>query len=98
MYIVQCYSPPGPLCSHKEVHVCTGTGGEERVERRGDGKGGEGRERREEGGKEKEVHCICDRSKGEQWKDGLACTYVYTCTYVHVPCHKIRLGDFQWQQ
>ena len=25
------------------------------------------------------------------------CMYVYTCTYVHVPCHKIKLGDFQWQ-
>ena len=81
MYIVQCYSPPGPLCSHKEAHVCTGTGGEESVERRGDGKGGEERERREEGGKEKEVHCIRDRSKGEQWKDGFAICSI--CTFGH---------------
>ena len=35
------------------TYVCTGTGGEERVERRGDGKGGEGREK-ERGGREGE--------------------------------------------
>ena len=42
---------------------------------------GRGERRREEGEKEKEVHCIRDRSKGEQWKDGFAICSI--CTFGH---------------